>query len=435
MIETFSMETDSEERITRKKINQLENQLQKIMSERDEYRDRLLKERNSKVVAYMKPSITDNTPHPRKHSKKEHKKRHRVKQVSISSDRSDADSAVSSPGRTDSVKSYSIAKHIDIETSSEYSTLATTCSTCFATSSCDSTSDSTSVTRSTSASSVISENTTTCSRESQTDRSDENLAKTNNILLRAYLANALEKLETSEKERIVALNRLEETDVELSLEKSKNINLQDQIRSLSELKDKDPFVSIFDKIHTLESDFDEFERFTVSDHEESSEVVEQVVFEKSVQTCPDPKKDENFKTFQLKNLENQVIEMNEHLVRLSGQVFAEKMNSLKLTEKIVSLKTEINRSVSNIIHTNNQLQCSIYENARIKNSLHNFKMSNTYSVPEESVAQHQKGLIVHQQTMFPPMQIVNGRPMVLPGSLHYHYPPLPSFTYGKPALK
>jgi len=170
---------------------------------------------------------------------------------------------------------------------------------------------------------------------------------------------------------------------------------------------------------------------------------EKVMFEKSVQTCPDHLEIESeLKTIQLKNLESQVIEMNEHLVRLSGQVFAEKMNSLKLSETIVSLKTEISRSVSNIIHTNNQLQCSLYENARIKNSFQNFTMSNAYvpvnvpaNVPEELVAQHQKGLILHQQTMFPPMQIVNGRPMVLPSaSFHYHYPPL-SNCLGKVDLK
>lgn len=418
-------ETSSEDIITRNKITQLENQLQKIMSERDEYRDRLLKERNSKVVAYMKPSITDNTKnYPRKPFKKEHKKaRHRVKQVSISSDRSEADSAVSSPERTVSLKSYSASNNMNIETNSKYSPLASTCSTC---STClsSASSDTTSVTRSTSASS-ISENTTACS-SAQTDQSEsENLAKTNNILLRAYLANALEKLKISEKER-------EEIDVELSLEKSKNINLQDQIRSLSELKNKDSnFVSIFDKICTLESNSDGFERFTVSDDEESScEVVEQVVHEKSVQTCPDHCERILKSESDLKNMENQVIEMNTHLVRLSGQVFAEKMNTLKLTEKIVSLETEITRSVSNIIHTNNQLQCSIYENARFKNSIQNYDL-----VPKKLVSQHQKGLIQHQQTLFSPMQIVNGCPMLFTGNFHYHYPPLPSFSYGKTATK
>jgi hypothetical protein len=64
------MEANSEERIKSRKITQLENQLQKITSERDDYRDRLLKERNSKVVAYIKPKSTNNMPHPRKHSKK-----------------------------------------------------------------------------------------------------------------------------------------------------------------------------------------------------------------------------------------------------------------------------------------------------------------------------------------------------------------------------
>ena len=112
-------------------------------------------------------------------------------------------------------------------------------------------------------------------------------------------------------------------------------------------------------------------------------------------------------------------------------IFAEPTCSLKLTEKIVSLETEITRSVSNIIHTNNQLQCSIYENARFKNSIQNYDL-----VPKKLVSQHQKGLIQHQQTLFSPMQIVNGRPMLFTtGNFHYHYPLLPSCSYGKTATK